>query len=471
MVKQSPTSDKKELSLEQTNIPGLLVVHLPVHADSRGFFKENWQKEKFTDLGFPADFEPVQNNISFNAHKGATRGIHTEPWNKFVSVGSGKVFCAWVDMREGYEPEVFTIEMDPSIAVYVPRGVGNSYQALEDNTVYSYLTDDFWHADGQYLSLNLNTVSNWPIPLNSAELSDKDKINPVLSDSSKMQPKKVLITGASGQLGKALQALFPNAECADLDTFNISDPAAYQSRRWRDYATIINAAAYTNVDGAETPEGRVLSWEANASAVKLLAQTAIINNISLVHVSSDYVFDGTKVPHTEDEPFSPLSVYGESKAAGDVAASLVPKHYIVRTSWVVGKGNNFVKTMKNLADKSVKPNVVNDQIGRLTFTEDLASGIFHLVNTNQPYGTYNLTNDGQPASWADIAKLVYEQAGHEPSDVTGVTTADYYAGKDGIAPRPLGSELNLEKIKASGFEPRDWRIALESYMNELAQQD
>ena len=134
-----------------------------------------------------------------------------------------------------------------------------------------------------------------------------------------VDPKKVLITGANGQLGLALQEYFPNAECVDLDSFNIADENAYNSRHWKDYELIINAAAYTNVDGAETPEGRELSWQANAHAVKLLAKTALENNITLVHVSSDYVFDGTKVPHTEDEPFSPLSVYGQSKAAGDVA--------------------------------------------------------------------------------------------------------------------------------------------------------
>lgn len=283
-----------------------------------------------------------------------------------------------------------------------------------------------------------------------------------------MNDKKILITGAHGQLGLALQKFFPEAECVDLDTFNISDPKAYESRNWADYGLILNAAAYTNVDGAETAEGRVISWQANASAVMLLSQVSIANNITLVHVSSDYVFDGTKAPHTEDEPFSPLGVYAQTKAAGDIATSLAPKHYIARTSWVVGRGKNFVKTMRELAIKGVKPSVVNDQIGRLTFAEDLASGIHHLVSTNQPFGTYNLTNTGDLASWTDIAKIVYEHTGASANDVTGVSTAEYYAGKDGIAPRPLKSELNLAKIKATGFTPRDWRVALDGYLSELA---
>ena len=249
--------------------------------------------------------------------------------------------------------------------------------------------------------------------------------------------------------------------------FNIGDPAAYEGRRWRDYGTIINAAAYTNVDGAETPEGRKISWSANATAVKLLSKVAQENNITLVHVSSDYVFDGTQVPHTEDEPYTPLSVYGQSKAAGDIAASLTPKYYITRTSWVVGKGKNFPKTMLELAHKGIKPSVVNDQLGRLTFTEDLAAGIKHLVDSNQPYGTYNLTNTGDVVSWSDIAKIVYEQDDHNPDDVTGISTADYYAGKENIAPRPLLSELDLSKLKATGFMPEDWRVRLTNYIEEL----
>lgn len=283
--------------------------------------------------------------------------------------------------------------------------------------------------------------------------------------------KKVLITGAYGQLGQALQKFFPTAECTDLDSFNLSDPNAYESRHWSDYSTIINAAAYTNVDGAETFEGREISWQANAKAVQLLAKTAIENNITLVHISSDYVFDGTKVPHQEDEPFTPLSVYGESKAAGDIAASLAPKHYIMRTSWVVGKGNNFVKTMKNLAEKGVDPSVVNDQLGRLTFTEDLAQAIHHVLTTKQEYGTYNITNTGDIVSWADIAKIVYESFDHDPNRITGVSTSEYYVGKIGIAPRPLLSELDLTKITKTGFTPRNWKVALGEYIEELKQEN
>ena len=460
---------EKQLEVTKTNIPGLLVFDLPVHGDSRGWFKENWQREKMMALGLP-DLEPVQNNMSFNAEVGVTRGIHAEPWDKYISVASGRIFGAWVDLREGDTfGQTFTAEIDPSKAIFVPRGVGNSFQALENDTAYSYLVNDHWSAEAQsqYTFLNLGdpTVEiEWPIPLEDALLSDKDKVHPMLADVTPMKPKKVFVAGGNGQLGRALQAILPDAEYVDRDTFDISDPAAYEGRNWRQYSTFINAAAYTAVDIAETPEGREQAWLANATAVQQLARIAIQNDVTLLHISSDYVFDGTNTPHTEDEAFSPLSVYGQTKAAGDIAAALVPRHYIVRTSWVVGNGKNFVSTMQNLAERDISPAVVNDQTGRLTFAQDLATGIKHLIDTRPEFGTYNLTNDGDVVSWADIAKLVYEKTGKSSDMVTGVSTAEYYSGKEGIAPRPLGSELLLDKIKATGFMPRNWRTALQEYL-------
>lgn len=463
----------KELKVESTTIPGLFVVDIPVHGDDRGWFKENWQNTKMTDLGLP-ELGPVQNNISFNAEMGVTRGIHAEPWDKYVSVGAGKIFGAWVDLREGDSfGAVFTAEIDPSKAVFVPRGVGNAFQALEDNTAYTYLVNDHWSAESQslYTFLNLNDETaaiNWPIPLDQAILSDKDKAHPELADVAPMKPRKTLVVGGNGQLGAALRVEFPNAEFVDRDTFDISDPSSWENRDWRQYETIINAAAYTNVDGSETNEGRIEAWKANATGVQRLAEVAIKNHLTFVHVSSDYVFDGRQEVHTEDEPFSPINTYGQSKAAGDIAAASVPQHYITRTTWVVGEGNNFVKTMADLAEKGVKPKVVNDQIGRLTFTKDLTKAIRHLIDTRPPYGTYNVTNDGESSSWADIAKKTYELTGHNPDNVTGVSTEEYYAGKDGIALRPLQSTMDLSKIKAAGFEPRDGSAALEDYLKNLS---
>lgn len=460
----------KQLKTYETPIEGLVVYDLAVFGDSRGWFKENWQKEKMTAIGLP-DFGPVQNNFSFNDKRGVARGIHAEPWDKFVSLGSGRIFGFWVDIREGSSTygEHFTIEMDPSKAIFVPRGVANGYQTLEDNTVYSYLVNDHWSADAQYSFVSMFDESigiDWPIPLDECEVSDKDKNHPNLVDATPIRPKKTLIVGANGQLGRAFQALYPDAECVDRDSLDISSPDIFTARRWRDYGVILNAAAYTAVDLAETEEGRRDAWHANATAVANLAKIANEYGITLVHVSSDYVFDGTAREHTEEEAFAPLGVYGQSKAAGDIAAATAPHHYIARTSWVIGEGKNFVKTMEMLAEKDIKPSVVSDQIGRLTFTADLAAGIKHLLDTSAPFGTYNISNDGEPASWADIASEVYALSGKSRDNVTPVTTAEYYTDKEGIAPRPLQSTLSLEKIKATGFTPREWKAALTEYLEK-----
>lgn len=291
-----------------------------------------------------------------------------------------------------------------------------------------------------------------------------------------MDNSRIFVTGGNGQLGTALQAVLPGAHYTDHQEFDMTDPAAYEQVDWSQYDCLINAAAMTNVDGAETPEGKALAQRINADGVKLLADTATKHDLTLVHVSSDYVFDGTKSPHTEEEAFAPLSNYGRSKADGDIAAASTPKHYIVRTTWVVGRGKNFIRTMWDLAHRDIAPSVVNDQIGRLTFASDLAAGIVHLLahsptsSVQLPttsYGTYNLTNDGDVASWADFAKIVYVAAGKPVDDVTGVTTEQYFAGKEGIAPRPLQSEMDLTKIKSTGFTPRDWRIALDEYLELL----
>jgi len=471
MSESSNLEFSKELKSQETTIPGLILFDLPVHGDDRGWFKENWQREKMTAVGLP-DFGPVQNNISFNAEVGVTRGIHAEPWDKFVSVGSGKVFGVWVDLREGESfGNVFTAELDPTKAIFVPYGVGNGFQALEENTVYAYLVNDHWSADAQDLYTFVNLADEtlnieWPIPLDKITLSDKDKAHPMLTDVKPMKPRKTLITGAHGQLGQALQKEFPNAEFADRDTLDVTSGDLRTARPWRQYDTIINAAAYTAVDNAETAEGRQGAWKINADAVANLARVANEFNITLVHVSSDYVFDGTKEAYTEEDGFCPLGVYGQTKAAGDIATSTAKRHYIVRTSWVIGEGNNFVRTMKSLAERDIKPGVVNDQIGRLTFTDDLAKGIKHLVETKATFGTYNLTGDGESASWADIAKLVYEKVGKSADDVTPVTTEEYYKGKENISPRPLQSTLSLDKIKATGFTPSDWKQALSDYLDK-----
>ena len=276
-----------------------------------------------------------------------------------------------------------------------------------------------------------------------------------------MDDRSIFIVGAKGQLGLALQAQYPNAQWADIDELDITDKQSVESFDWSGVKIILNAAAYTNVDGAET-DGRKIAWSVNADAVANLVSIAAHYDATLVHISTDYVFDGTSELHAEDEAFAPLSVYGASKAAGDIAVSLAPKFYILRTSWVIGEGKNFVRTMLDVGSRGINPSVVADQIGRLTFTSTLVNAIDHLLRTNAPYGTYNVSNDGESTSWADITREIYKLAGLS-NTVTDTSTAEYFAGKEGIAPRPLQSTLDLTKIKATGFTPNNWQDDLKRY--------
>ena len=279
-----------------------------------------------------------------------------------------------------------------------------------------------------------------------------------------MNSNNIFIVGANGQLGRALRQQYPEARFADIDEMDITDRQSVESFDWSGISIVLNAAAFTNVDGAETPEGRVAAWKVNASAVANLTRVCRTHNMTLVHISSDYVFDGTKEPHFENEDFSPLSVYGASKAAGDLLVEQLDNFYLLRTTWVIGEGKNFVRTMLGLAEKNISPTVVHDQIGRLTFTRELVRIIDHLLSTQAPFGTYNATNDGPLESWADITRRIFELAGRNDLTVTNTTTAEYFAGKDGIAPRPLDSDMSLDKLHSTGFTSRDWTHDLKDYI-------
>lgn len=460
-----------ELAVERTAIDGLLVLRLPVHGDSRGWFKENWQRAKMTALGLP-DFGPVQNNVSFNDEVGVTRGLHAEPWDKFVSVASGRIFGAWVDLREGPGlGTVVTVEMGPETAVYVPRGVGNGYQTLEPATAYTYLVNDHWSAQAResYTFLNLadeTAAVPWPIALDAAVVSDADRAHPRLDDLTPFAPRRPLVVGGRGQLAQALVARLPGALAPGRDALDLTSEDLGDALDWSTVDAVYNAAAYTAVDAAETDEGRAAAWATNVTGLGRLVEQCRARRLPLVHVSSDYVFDGTRELHDEDEPLSPLGVYGQTKAAGDALVQTLPRHYLLRTSWVVGAGGNFVRTMARLADTGVSPSVVDDQVGRLTFTDDLAAAAHHLVTSGAAPGTYDVTCDGPPSSWADVAKAVFEARGRDPRDVTPVSTEEYAAGRT-LAPRPRHSTLALERLRATGFEPPDWRDALAAYLRGL----
>ena len=468
---------EKELKVEKTNIPGLLVFDLPVHGDNRGWFKENWQRAKMMGLGLP-DFGPVQNNISYNATKGVTRGIHAEPWDKYISIAAGEIFGAWVDLRPGESfGQVYTTRLDPSKAIYVPRGVGNSFQALQDGTVYTYLVNAHWSLEQKktYTFVNLADPElniQWPIPLEESERSEADLHHPMLKDAKPMAPKRTLVTGCNGQLGGSAWSgelrVHGHRRVRLLRPEGIRgirlEPVRHDHQR---------RCLHGRRQGRDRrrPSDRV---EGERQGPALLAKVAKDHHITLVHVSSDYVFDGTAKEHTETEAFAPLGVYGQTKAAGDIAVANAPEHYILRSSWVIGEGHNFVKTMMMLSNKVADPadkleqvTVVDDQYGRLTFTKDMAEAIFHLLDSHAPYGTYNLTGSGAVKSWADIAAEVFDLANGNGSKVKPISTAEYFANATNpVSPRPVNSALDLAKIGEAGYVPADWEETLKTYVQK-----
>lgn len=431
-------------------IDGVRVLDLSVHSDDRGWFKENWRRN------WIGDFRPVQQNVAHNASAATTRGLHAEPWDKLVSVASGRVFGAWLDLREGSATfgQTYTREIGPGTAVFVPRGVANGYQTLADDTTYLYLVNDHWSADATYVNVSYRNI-DWP--LKPRHLSAKDLAAPMTADP--IPARKILVTGADGQLGRALRtALGPRGDFYARAEFDITDPPELN---YRQYSAIINAAAYNQVDQAETE--RAQAWYVNAEGPANLARIATEHDLTFVHVSTDYVFDGRKESYAEDDPVAPLNFYGATKAAGDTAATTAPKHYVVRTQWVYGEGGNFVDTMRDLASRDIKPQVVHDQVGRLTWAKDLAEAIVHLLDTRAEYGIYNVTGTGDAVGRDQIAMAIFIALGHDPAEVHPISTADYH-GDQPHAERPPRSVLDTARIEATGFTPTNWRVGLALYL-------
>lgn len=181
-----------EVTGHETDIPGLLIFDVTQVGDERGYFQEKFHKAKLVAAGLPEDFNIVQNSIAFNK-RGVTRGFHAEPWDKYVSVVNGKAFVAFVDLRKSDSyGTVVTLDLEPTKAVYVPRGVGNSYQVLTDDLYYLYSVNQHWSADAydKYVFANLADPEigvEWPIPLDEAILSDKDRNHPLLKDAKQFE--------------------------------------------------------------------------------------------------------------------------------------------------------------------------------------------------------------------------------------------------------------------------------------------
>lgn len=289
--------------------------------------------------------------------------------------------------------------------------------------------------------------------------------------------RPILVTGASGQLGHELARIpcpagyeVVTLDRAALDLTDLASIAAVIASR--DWAAVINGAAYTAVDKAESDV--VAAWAINALAPAALAQGCAAASVPMVQVSTDYVFAGDKDGAWEvNDPVAPLGVYGASKLGGELAVRTAGgRHAIVRTAWVVSAhGNNFVKTMLRIAATRDTLSVVDDQVGSPTSAADLAQALLVIAvrlaeDADAPTGTFHFSNAGA-VSWAGFAREIFAQSGARDgatADVVPIPSSDYPTP----AKRPVNSLLSHSAIHAAyAIAPRSWQAALSDILDEL----
>lgn len=279
---------------------------------------------------------------------------------------------------------------------------------------------------------------------------------------------KILITGANGQLGTELRNLLDERGVAydafDAKYMDITDQQAVDAKfDALKPAVVYHCAAYTAVDKAED-EGKQVNWRVNEDGTRNVAAAAKRVGAKLVYISTDYVFDGTNSDEYQvDDPTNPKNEYGKAKLAGERAVKeKTDDYYIIRTSWVFGKyGKNFVYAMLRLAKDHDKLTVVDDQFGRPTWTRTLAEFMTYLVDHEEPFGTYQLSNENS-CSWYEFAKEILKDQDVEVAPVP----SEAYPQK---AYRPRHSIMSLSKAEETGFEIISWQEALAKFLTVIGE--
>lgn len=286
---------------------------------------------------------------------------------------------------------------------------------------------------------------------------------------------RILVTGSNGQLGKTLHRLFDkenreNVVYTDVDTLDLTDKDALEFFFQKEsFDIIINCAAYTAVDKAET--NSVACSKVNVEAVNNIAEIARRLKIRVIHISTDYVFNGENHrPYEENDTPDPRSTYGHTKLTGEgILKSFCPSSIIIRTAWLYSEyGNNFLNTMLKLACERKEIKVVSDQIGTPTYAKDLAQLIIKIIDAEEwKPGVYHFTNEGV-ASWYDFAKAIFRISGNKNIKVIPILSKDYPT----VAKRPHYSVLNKSKIKKTyGIEIAYWEDALAKCITKLENKD
>ena len=427
----------------------MVLLEPEVFGDARGYFMERFSQRQFDELVGPVRF--VQDNES-KSHYGVVRGLHFQKGEyaqaKLVSVVRGRVLDVAVDIRRGSPTfgrhVAALLDGENKRQLFIPRGFAHGFAVLSDEAVFQYKCDNYYApgSEGGIAWDDPALAIDWRLPAGEILLSEKDR-----------------------RLGREMQRLSAvspnNYTFTDVAELDVTDAGAVRQAVAQTRAeVIVNCAAYTNVERAE--EDEEAADRLNRGAAENLARAAEANGATLIHVSTDYVFDGTAhLPYTEDAPTAPLGVYGRTKLAGERAvAESGCKYLTFRTAWLYSEyGNNFLKTMLRLTAEKERLNVVFDQAGTPTYAGDLAMTIFSIVEGGYfagNEGLYHFSNEGV-ASWYDFAAEIAAAAGHDKCRIRPCRTAEFPTK----AARPAYSVLDKSKIKETfGLEIPHWRESM-----------
>ena len=455
----------------KTEIPGVVLLEPEVFGDARGYFMERFSQRRFDELVGPLRF--VQDNESKSRY-GVVRGLHFQKGEyaqaKLVSVVRGRVLDVAVDIRRGSPTfgrhVAALLDGENKRQLFIPRGFAHGFAVLSDEAVFQYKCprQRGRHCVGRPRARDRLAASgrrNTPL----GERPPAPAAGRRTGTFRIRQTMNILVTGANGQLGREIQRLSAvspnNYTFTDVAELNVTDAGAVRQAVAQTRAeVIVNCAAYTNVERAE--EDEEAADRLNRGAAENLARAAEANGATLIHVSTDYVFDGTAhLPYTEDAPTAPLGVYGRTKLAGERAvAESGCKYLTFRTAWLYSEyGNNFLKTMLRLTAEKERLNVVFDQAGTPTYARDLAMTIFSIVEGGYfagNEGLYHFSNEGV-ASWYDFAAEIAAAAGHDKCRIRPCRTAEFPTK----AARPAYSVLDKSKIKETfGLEIPHWRESM-----------
>jgi dTDP-4-dehydrorhamnose reductase/dTDP-4-dehydrorhamnose 3,5-epimerase len=451
----------------KTEFKDLYIIKPNIYNDDRGHFLETFNEDEFKDkTGLEIKF--VQDNES-ESKLGVLRGLHYQEGisaqSKLVRAVEGLVLDVVVDMRPDSDMfgKTFRIVLssEDKTQLFIPKGFAHGFISLSKKSTFAYKCDNYYSAEfGVTLdafdpSLNID----WVLPKDEILRSEKDAKDYLSWDEA--IKKKVLVIGI-GQLGKCIMdegfdnemnITYLTSEM--LDITNEKHICEYFKKYHYDY--VVNGAAYTNVDKAEVDNE--INTDVNAWGPFYLATACKKYNMTFIHISSDYVFDGTqKVPYTEKDKLNPLNNYGKAKAKAEFAIEgMLDKYYILRTSWLFSEhGNNFVKTILKLGYEHDKIEVVGNQVGKPTYAGDLALFILVGLIMNDPkaYGLYHFAGEDE-VSWYEFANIIIERT----RMMTDVVRNDNYGTV--LAERPRYSVLDTKHLEDT------FRVNMQSITNGI----